>query len=87
MGDEPREFTPLRCAGCGTTAFDPEPGGEHRDERVMSLQRFWIMDSRRSGPGPAYAVCNACHDREFGALWADDGTLARFWYVGDDDSV
>ena len=59
--------------------FDPEPGAEDNPAAVMSLRRFWITapDSRR---GPAYAVCNACLNRQIGFLWSNDGTLSRVWY-------
>ena len=75
------DFMPLRCVGCGTMRFDPDPdpGGEDNPGAVMSLRRFWVTapDSRE---GPAYAVCNACLNRRIGFLWDDDGTLSRIWY-------
>ena len=81
------DFSPLRCVGCGTTAFDPRPGAEKSPERVLSLQRMWVMAQEGGTPGPAYAVCNACWDRNIGFLWADDETLSRVWYVEDPESA
>lgn len=87
MVDDEQDFTPLRCIGCGTTSFDPTPGAEDRDEAVMTLRRFWVMAQDGSPPGLAYAVCNSCWNREIGVLWNEDGSVARTWYVSDEEST
>ena len=80
-------FAPLRCVGCGTTAFDPAEDARYRTDAVMSRARCWLMDDKGEGAGTAYVACNACLDRKLGYLWADDGTLARVWYGDDPESA
>jgi len=83
------ERHPIRCIGCGTIELDADLKSGNRTDAVMTMPRFWIKatDQRgnRIGPGYAYAICNACLNREIGVLWKDDGTVGRVWFPGDLD--